>query len=47
VVVLGEQEAEPLVREIVEELGAGLVAGSSAGAAGFGVRMLVGGRSSA
>ena len=47
VVVLGEQEAEPLVREIVEELGAGLVAGSSAGAAGFGVRMLVGGRSNA
>jgi hypothetical protein len=40
VVVLGKEDAEPLVREIAEELGAGLVGGSSAGAAGFGVRML-------
>ncbi|HVP75286.1 MAG TPA: hypothetical protein VMS63_04620 [Gaiellaceae bacterium] len=40
VVVLGREEAEPLVREIAGRLGAGVVGGSSAGAAGFGVRML-------
>jgi len=47
VVVLGREEAEPLVRRIAEELGAGLVGGSSAGAAGFGVRTLTDGRWSA
>jgi galactokinase len=40
VVVLGREDAEPLVREIAQELGAGLVGGSSAGAEGFGVRVL-------
>jgi galactokinase len=40
VVVLGRSDAEPLVREIARELGAGLVGGSSDGAAGFGVRVL-------
>jgi L-arabinokinase len=40
VVVLGKEDAEPLVHEIAEELGAGFVGGSSAGAAGFGVRVL-------
>jgi len=46
VVVLGREEAEPLVRSIAAELGAGLVGGSSAGAAGFGVRLLAAGDSS-
>ena len=42
VVVLGHQDAEPLVRAIAAELGAGVVGGSSSGAASFGVRMLAG-----
>ena len=40
VVVLGREDAEPRVRAIAEELGAGLVAGSSAGAENFGVRFV-------
>ena len=44
VVILGREGAEPLVREIVREFGAGLMGGSSAGAAGFGVRLLRKGR---
>ncbi len=40
VVVLGREDAEPLARAIAEELGAGFMAGSSAGAASFGVRVL-------
>jgi galactokinase len=40
VVVLGRREAEPLVRSIAGRLGAGFVRGSSAGAAGFGIRLL-------
>jgi galactokinase len=40
VVVLGRREAEPLVRSIAARLGAGFVRGSSAGAAGFGIRLL-------
>jgi galactokinase len=44
VVVLGREDAEPLVRKIASGLGAGLVGGSSVGAAGFGVRMLATGR---
>jgi galactokinase len=43
VVVLGRADAEPRVRAIAETLGAGLVGGSSTGAARFGVRMLPGG----
>jgi L-arabinokinase len=43
VVVLGHRDAEPLVRSIAAELGAGLVGGSSPGAASFGVRTLSGG----
>ncbi|MGZ4359213.1 MAG: GHMP family kinase ATP-binding protein [Gaiellaceae bacterium] len=43
VVVLGRENAEPRVRAIAEELGAGLVAGSSAGAERFGVRFMPGG----
>jgi galactokinase len=43
VVVLGRAEAEPRVRAIAESLGAGLVGGSSDGAAHFGVRELPGG----
>ncbi len=42
VVVLGHTEAEPRVRAIAESLGAGLVGGSSPGAARFGVRVLHG-----
>ena len=42
VVVLGHRDAEPLVRSIAAELGAGFVGGSSSGAARFGVRMLPG-----
>ena len=44
VVVLAREGAEPLIREIVAELGSGLVGGSSAGAACFGVLMLANGR---
>lgn len=40
VVVLGREEAEPLVRTIAAELGAGVVTGSSDGAARFGVRVI-------
>jgi L-arabinokinase len=40
VVVLGHQDAEPIVRELSERLGAGLVGGSSPGAAAFGTRVL-------
>jgi galactokinase len=43
VVVLGHGDAEPLVRSIAAELGAGLVGGSSPGAASFGVRTFSGG----
>ena len=43
VVVLGHGDAEPLVRSIAAELGAGLVGGSSPGAASFGVTTLSGG----
>jgi L-arabinokinase len=46
VVVLGRADAEPLVRTIAAELGAGVVVGSSSGAASFGVRTLPGKRSS-
>jgi L-arabinokinase len=42
VVVLGRPEAEPRVRAIAESLGAGLVGGSSPGAARFGVRVVHG-----
>jgi len=44
VVVLRREDAEPLVRAMADELGAGLIGGSSAGAASFGVRALVSGR---
>ena len=39
VVVLGRAEAEPVVRRLSETFGAGLVGGSSAGAASFGTRV--------
>jgi L-arabinokinase len=42
VVVLGHTDAEPRVRAIAESLGAGLVGGSSPGAARFGVRVVHG-----
>ena len=42
VVVLGHADAEPRVRAIAESLGAGLVGGSSPGAARFGVRVVHG-----
>jgi len=42
VVVLGHKAAEPRVRAIAESLGAGLVGGSSPGAARFGVRVVHG-----
>ena len=38
VVVLGYEEAEPVVRRLAGRLGAGLVTGTSAGAASFGTR---------
>jgi L-arabinokinase len=41
VVVLGRRDAEPVVARIAEELGAGYVAGSSAGAESFGVRIVL------
>ncbi len=44
VVVLGHEDAEPLVREIAGRLGAGFFDGSSSGAAGFGVRLIAAGR---
>jgi galactokinase len=40
VVVLGHEDAEPIVRRLSERLGAGLVGGSSPGAAAFGTRVL-------
>jgi galactokinase len=40
VVVLGREEAEPLVRELSETLGAGLVRGTSPGASSFGTRVV-------
>jgi L-arabinokinase len=40
VVVLAHVDAEPVVRELSERLGAGLVGGSSPGAAAFGTRVL-------
>lgn len=43
VVVLGRREAEPLVRALAENLGAGLIGGSSPGAAAFGTRLVPGG----
>lgn len=46
VVVLGRDDAEPLVREITDELGAELMGGSSSGAASFGVRTLTSRRTS-
>ncbi len=38
VVVLGREEAEPVVRRLSETLGAGLVSGTSPGASAFGTR---------
>lgn len=46
VVVLGREDAEPCVRAIAEELGAGLVGGTSPGAESFGVRSVPGGSGS-
>jgi galactokinase len=46
VVVLGHEDAEPLVRTIAAELGAGFAGGSSSGAASFGVRTIAPGRRS-
>lgn len=43
VVVLGHRDAEPHVRAIAENLGAGLIGGSSPGAERFGIRILTGG----
>jgi L-arabinokinase len=40
VVVLGREDAEPVVRRLSETLGAGLVSGTSPGASSFGTRML-------
>jgi len=40
VVVLGRPDALPHARAIAESLGAGLVGGSSPGAARFGVRLV-------
>jgi L-arabinokinase len=40
VVVLGREEAEPLVRRLSERLGAGLVSGTSPGAISFGTRVI-------
>ena len=42
VVVVGHRDAEPSVRAIAENLGAGLIHGTSAGAEGFGARLLSG-----
>ena len=38
VVILGREEAEPVVRRIAKRLGVGIVAGTSAGASSFGIR---------
>jgi len=40
VVVIGREEAEPVVRRLSETLGAGLVSGTSPGAASFGTRVV-------
>jgi L-arabinokinase len=40
VVVLGREDAEPVVRRLAETLGAGLVSGTSHGASSFGTRVL-------
>jgi L-arabinokinase len=40
VVVLGREEAEPVVRRLAVRLGAGVVCGSSPGAAFFGTRVV-------
>ena len=40
VVVLGREEAEPVVRRLAERLGGGLVVGTSAGASSFGTRVV-------
>lgn len=40
VVVLGRDDAEPVVRHLAERLGAGFVGGTSAGATSFGIRFL-------
>jgi L-arabinokinase len=40
VVVLGREEAEPLARRLADRLGAGLVGGTSPGAAAFGTRVV-------
>ena len=40
VVVLGREEAEPVVRRLAERLGAGIVVGTSAGASSFGTRVV-------
>lgn len=40
VVVLGREDAEPVVRELSATLGAGLVGGTSSGASTFGTRLL-------
>ena len=47
VVVLGRGDAEPHVRAIAENLGAGLISGSSAGADAFGARFVAGGSGAA
>ena len=40
VVVLGREEAEPIVRRLAKRLGGGLVVGTSAGASSFGTRVI-------
>jgi galactokinase len=40
VVVLGREEAEPVVRRLAKRLGAGIVVGTSAGASSFGTRVV-------
>jgi L-arabinokinase len=40
VVVLGREDAEPVVRRLSQALGAGLVSGTSPGASSFGTRVL-------
>jgi L-arabinokinase len=40
VVVIGREEAEPLVRSLAERLGAGLISGTSPGAAWFGTQVI-------
>ena len=40
VVVLGREDAEPVVRALSEKLGAGVVGGTSSGASAFGTRVV-------